>query len=132
MLYVKVHDVVGFCNPQIDRPNLYEPLILEKGKPTPVSFNHMDAAEWWVATRTELTKNREKIIASCARKLAEDMIVSEAMFFAIEEADRDTALTSMSCDSRTRAVDIYPDPEGKIAARLPKWIKLQDKQAHSG
>jgi hypothetical protein len=126
VLQVEVHDVVGYAHPDKDRPNLYEPLILEKGKPTPVSLTNMDAVEWWVATRAELTKNRQKIIATCARKLAEEMIISEALFFAIDQADRDTVLTSMSCDARKRSVDFYPDHDGKIAKRLPKWIKVDE------
>ena len=35
-LRIEVFDVVGFCNPTTERPNVLEPIVIHQGKPVPV------------------------------------------------------------------------------------------------
>ena len=47
---------------------------------------------------------------------------------ALHEADRDNVLTWMSCDPRARTVEFSEDQDGKIAKRLPKWVKVEARK----
>ena len=46
---------------------------------------------------------------------------------AVDAADPDVTLSGMSCDPETGTVELDGDDDGKIAKRLPKWIKLEER-----
>ena len=89
-LQVETLDVIGFCNYDKERPGVFEPLVIDQGQPRPVTLVFAGlGVEYWVAASVELAKSRSAIVASCAQKLAESTIISEAMMTASHEADRD-------------------------------------------
>jgi hypothetical protein len=124
-LNVGEYDVVGYCNPYSDRPGIIEPIVIEDGKPVRVTVTHiMVAGEYWISAAAELEAVREKIVLSCARKVAEDIFLGDAMMAAIDEADPDGTLSGMSSHSPTCTVTLTGDYDGKIAKRLPRWITV--------
>jgi hypothetical protein len=125
-LSIETLEVVGFCSPTKDRPGEIEPIVLEEGKPTPVSMTYlMVAGDYWVGTPAQIADARDKIVPSCARKIAENVALSEAMMAAIDGADPDLTLSWMSCDPKTCTVEFGDDHDGKIAKRLPAWITVK-------
>jgi hypothetical protein len=125
-LCVEILDVAGLSNPTNDQPGEREPIVLQDGKFIPVSDIYLGVAgEHHVVPSQDLDHTRDKIVASCAQRIAEDIFLGDAMMAAIDEADPDGTLTSMSTHSATCTVDLDPDDDGKIAKRLPKWIKVK-------
>jgi len=125
-LTVAVYDVVGYCNPYPDRPGIVEPIVIEEGKPVRVTVTHiLVAGEYWVVPSIELDNVRGEFITSSARKIAEDIFLGDAMAEAIFNADPDLTLAGMRTDSATCTVNLDGDEDGRIARRLPKWIKVE-------
>lgn len=128
-LRVKTLDVVGFASPSKNRPFALEPIVIHEGKPVFVSATYAAVGgDYWVANADEIA-DRTRIIAKCARTVAEGLAMCEAMLAAIDLADEEGTLEYSSCDPRNITVDIFDDPEGKIAKRLPKWITVEDQGA---
>lgn len=50
-----------------------------------------------------------------------DVAMAEAVF----AADPELTLEGFSSDNRTLMVDLDGDDDGKIAKKLPKWIKVE-------
>jgi hypothetical protein len=123
---VQVYDVVGFCNPVKDRPDLLEAIVICDGQPQPVTATYVGVAgEHHVVLSSRLDEIRDTFIANSARKLAHELFLVEAMQDAIFAADPDSSLRGMSFDAEKLAVDLDGDDDGKIAKRLPKWIKVE-------
>ena len=128
-LRIEVLDVVGFCGLVEDRPRELEPIVIHEGKPPPVSSLYLiESGDYWVGTPAQLEEGRAANVAPMARKIAEDLIVCEAMSMAVEEADGDGTLSGWSLDPATRTVELDGDDDGKIARRLPEWIHVEARE----
>ena len=68
------------------------------------------------------------IIASLARRIAERVVLCEAMMAAIAQADPDLVLSAVRCDSATVSVELIGDEDGRVAKRLPAWIKARSSE----
>ena len=125
-LRVEVLDVVGFSNPVKDRPDILEPIVLHEGKAVPVSTTYIGlAGEHHVVASRDLDRMRVEIVASCARRLAEDVFLNVAMAEAIFAVYPELTVEGFSTNAKTLAVELDVDDDGKIAKRLPKWIKVE-------
>ena len=103
--------------------------MIHEGKPHPVSSLYLiESGDYWVGTAAQHEERRAPIVAPIARRIAEDMIVCEAMSMAVEDADADGALSGWSLDPATRTVELDGDDDGKIARRLPKWITVEGRE----
>ena len=123
---IQEYDVVGYCAPDKSRPNRFEPIVIHDGKPVPVSLTYIaESGDYWVSSAAELDRTRDRAIAACARQLAEQLALCEAMFQAAEQADPESTLGSYSCDPRRNTVELSDDPDGTIAKRLPRWITVR-------
>lgn len=128
-IHVEQRDVVGFCVPTKDKPRDIEPVVIEGGRPTPVThlFTLKDG-DYCVGTRTEIEERRAEIVARFAREIAERLFLCEAMSLAIENAAGDVELRGWSTDPKTLEFSIAGDEGGRIAKRLPKWMKPQERE----
>jgi len=128
-LDVQIFDVVGFCDPVKDQPHVFEPIVIHEGQAQSVrSIYSGMAEEHQVVLTSKLDDTRDAFIAEAGRRLAFDLFLIEAMSEAVFAADPDMTLESMSFDPKTLSVDLYPDEDGKIAKRLPRWIKIESDE----
>lgn len=124
---VAEYEVVGFCTPVKDRPDVIEPIVIHEGHPKPIrgTFDIFDG-EYRVAPTTEFEKKRSILAGKCLLPVAERLFMCDALLEAITQADVNEVVTDSSCDPRTNAVSFYETDNGEIAKRLPKWIKVGD------
>ena len=124
-LRVEVLDVVSYCTPEKDRPDILEPVVLHEGKAVPVTKTYIGlAGEHHVVASTQLDRTRAAVIASCAHRIATCLFLDVAMAEAIFEADPELTIEGFSTDAKTLSVELDVDDGGKIAKKLPKWIKV--------
>jgi len=119
---LRVHrlDVVGFE---------LEPVVIHEGIPQPVRQAFpLATSEYWVGSDTDLERGERGIIASLARRIAERVVLCEAMMAAIAQADPDLVLSAVRCDSATVSVELIGDEDGRVAKRLPAWIKARSSE----
>jgi hypothetical protein len=132
-LEVQVYEVVGFCNPVKDRPDLLEPIVLCDGHAQPVTATYVGVAgDHHVVLSSKLDEIRDTFIANSARKLAHELFLVEAMSEAIFAADPNSTLRGMSFDVEKLAVGLDGDEDGQIARRLPKWITVESATVRPG
>jgi hypothetical protein len=127
---VEVLDVVGIDNPNKERPWDLEPIVIHEGKPILVSHVYSgEAGEYWIVGPADTDGARDATIASCARRIACEAFLCEAMTQAIFAADPETTLSSMSCDPKTNTVGLVGEDVGKVARRLPRWITVDTENS---
>jgi hypothetical protein len=87
------------------------------------------AGEHRVVATQDLEGMQDEIVASAARRIAEDVFLGDAMAAAIYGADPQCGLAGMSSHSPTCTVTLDGDVDGKVAKRLPRWIEVEVDEA---
>jgi hypothetical protein len=136
-LRVEDLDAVGFCSPDKDHPGKLEPVVYHDGAFKPVSHSFASiAGEYRLLPKDDVPAGRARIVESCGRTLAHRLFIEEAMTAAVDALDPEMTLEGMSCNAATFEVWLDGDDDGRIAKRLPRWIKIEkpgglEHQAHA-
>jgi hypothetical protein len=119
-------DAVGFCAPDEDHPGKLEPVVYHDGAFKPVSQSFASiAGEYRLLRREDVPAGRARILETCGRTLAHRMYIEEAMAAAVDALEPELTLEGMTCNAATLEVSLDGDDDGRIAKRLPRWIKIE-------
>lgn len=135
-LRVDALDVVGFWSPANDRPHELQPVVFHEGQFKLAAHSFVGiAGDYCLLPREHLPSRRAEFVESCGRKLGYALFVEEAITAVIHGLDVEDTLQGLSCNPNTCEVTLDGDDGGRIAARLPRWIRIEkpraQRQAHA-